>query len=335
MILCLFALSLMWGSCLQVCAIIAGAVVSIPEFSAVFDSCEGAYDVTMEEKDDYAQCVQSQLSRCGTNLEQSALRESERMIIANDFNRDLVVAAKETQKTCSSAFTNTRYSLESWSSNFATPGSGITELPYTPSCTDLQKDQITSEIGDISAVRSEAFALSTQYSDDSQGAVDRLSNYAMLRAQYDARYVDNHTQHMQDSFEEWVDGIYLPSLNLNETFDGLFPDVTHLMSCVTPRSQVNESCPYMKSAYEMLEETRSELESARDDARETVDEFAVKAEQYQVSLGRETPCVWLPHVYGSHMCIAHICMAGECRGGVRELEGVLRGGQGGGCWGCY
>jgi hypothetical protein len=165
-----------------------------------------------------------------------------------------------------------RYALEGWASNDLA-------LPYTPACTDEQKEEIANAIGDISAVRSEAFGLTTKYADESQGTVDRLAAYAALRAAYDANYLDNRTQAMQDSFEEWVEGISLPSVNFNVSFDTIFPDVDNLMSCVSVRSHVNASCPYGAwSAYQLIEASRAGLEYSRDLASARVDEFAEKAE---------------------------------------------------------
>ena len=97
--------------------------------------------------------------------------------------------------------------------------------------------------------------------------MNRLANYAKLRALYDANYLDNRTQSLQDGFQAWVDDIYLPNLSLNVTFAGLFPGLENMASCVTPRNPSNGTCPWMKSAYELLEEQRAQMQSIIDVSR--------------------------------------------------------------------
>ena len=72
-------------------------------------------------------------------------------------NRQLLDDAKAVQNGCSSAYSNGRFSLESWAAN------GVA-LPYLTACSDDDKQKINDDIGDISAVRSEAFTLTTEYS---------------------------------------------------------------------------------------------------------------------------------------------------------------------------
>ena len=107
----------------------------------------------------------------------------------------------------------------------------------------------------------------------------------MLRAAYDSQYLDNRTQHMQDRFENWVENIYLPSIDLNTTFDELFPDIDTLVSCVSPRDPgpngENGTCPFMDNAYKLIEESMDELTGMVNVAQENAKELADKAAQYQ------------------------------------------------------
>ena len=85
---------------------------------------------------------------------------------AYNANRELLEEAKAVQNACSSAYSNGRFSLESWAA-------GSAALPYLSVCSEDDKQKINDAVGDISAVRSEAFTLSTDYSQESQGTVDR------------------------------------------------------------------------------------------------------------------------------------------------------------------
>jgi len=111
--------------------------------------------------------------------------------------------------------------------------------------------------------------------------VNRLANYAKLRAIYDANYLDNRMQHMQDDFQAWVNNIYLPKLQLNTTFSALFPGLENMASCVTPRNPSNGTCPWMKSAYELLQEQRQQMQNVIDYSKLRVDDFVDKTGEYK------------------------------------------------------
>ena len=278
------ALILMWLTSLATCSTLALAVVRIPAYASVHDACSGAYTVTLSEKEHFQTCVHKQLMTCSQELSAAAQAEFARSDTASSTNDALVESANTKQAHCSAAFTNTRTVLELWSDNF--PTTDLTSLPYTPSCTVSQRETITDQIGDLAALRSEAFELSTSYAASSDSTVDRLADYAVLRAAYDASYVANHTASILQPFDEWASTIQAPlKFSLNATILSLVADVDHLMSCVTPRNQSTSPCPYGKSAHELLDEVRHELESSRAAARDRVGSFVDKTAQYKENVG--------------------------------------------------
>ncbi|GMH86508.1 hypothetical protein TL16_g10570 [Triparma laevis f. inornata] len=274
MTMCFFAITIMWCTSLKVCAELANAYVPTPSVNSVMTSCTDTYDIINEEREEYLQCVEIQLGQCNVNLAIAADDEADRIDVAYNANRQLLEDAKAVQNGCSGAYSNGRFSLESWAAN------GVA-LPYLSACTEDDKTTIEEAVGDISAVRSEAFTLSSEYSQESQGTVDRLADYMVLRAAYDAQYADNRTQHMQDKFENWVENIYLPSIDLNTTFEELFPDIDTLVSCVSVRDPANGTCPFMENAYKLIDDSMAELTSMVDVASENAKELADKAAQYK------------------------------------------------------
>mmetsp|Transcript_13016 Transcript_13016/g.26658 ORF Transcript_13016/g.26658 Transcript_13016/m.26658 type:complete len:293 (+) Transcript_13016:87-965(+) len=157
MVMCFFAICLMWATSLKVAAEIAKAFIATPSAEDVMDTCSNAYDVVNEEREEYLQCVEIQLGQCNINLAMSADEEADRIDANYNSNRQLLDDAKAVQNACSSAYSNGRFSLESWASN------GVA-LPYLTACSEEDKQKINDDVGDISAVRSEAFTLSTEYS---------------------------------------------------------------------------------------------------------------------------------------------------------------------------
>mmetsp|Transcript_2637 Transcript_2637/g.5022 ORF Transcript_2637/g.5022 Transcript_2637/m.5022 type:complete len:979 (-) Transcript_2637:24-2960(-) len=274
MVMCFFAICLMWATSLKVAAEIAKAFIATPSAEDVMDTCSNAYDVVNEEREEYLQCVEIQLGQCNINLAVSADEEADRIDANYNSNRQLLDDAKAVQNACSSAYSNGRFSLESWASN------GVA-LPYLTACSEEDKQKINDDVGDISAVRSEAFTLSTEYSKESEGTVDRLANYIAIRSAYDAEYLDNRTQHMQDSFEEWVEDIYLPSIDLNVTFDDLFPDVDVLTSCISTRDPANGTCPFLDNAYKLIDDTMQDLTAMVDTATANAKAISDKADEYK------------------------------------------------------
>jgi len=265
----------MWATSLKVASSVANAFIETPSGTDIYATCEDAYELIGIEREEYVQCVEVQLGQCNINLAQAADAEADRIEKAHENNVAIVKAAREIQSSCSAAFSGARFGLEGWAQN------GVA-LPYLSSCSAEDKEKINDQIGDISAVRSEAFTLSTEYSEESQSTVSRLADYIVLRTAYDAEYADNKTQHMQDDFQEWVDFIYLPSFDLNVTFDALFPDVDQLVSCVTTRDPKNGSdCPLLDSAYELIDETMTELNTMVNAATDQLAEFEQTAERYK------------------------------------------------------
>jgi len=49
-VVCIFAISLMWLSSLQMCVLIANSYIETPKLDMVFDKCDDVYDLAKEEK---------------------------------------------------------------------------------------------------------------------------------------------------------------------------------------------------------------------------------------------------------------------------------------------
>ena len=218
--------------------------------------------------------VNVQLQQCDANLDRAIAVEARRMNDADQHNALLVQRARQVQSHCSAAFGDARLALEAWASN------GV-PLPFVSTCRGAEKDKIKDEVGDISAARSEALAVSEGYSHESQGSVGRLADYVALRMAYDAAYADNKTQHIQDNFQQWSEAISLPSLNLNVTIDHLLPEVDVLVSCLTMRGSGNVSCPLGDSAHDLVKQTVGDLQFRLSKTLDVVSEYEDKVREYQ------------------------------------------------------
>ena len=159
--ICLFAISLMWLSSLRMCVNIVSSNIANPPLEKVFDNCDDAYDLSKQEKTDFVECVSTQLNQCNNNLQSASDAESERVVAAKDANSLLMQQARTLQTSCSSAYSNSRFALETWVDK------NVGGLPFLSSCSMEKRQEIADTVGDVSAVKSEAFSLSAEYSAES------------------------------------------------------------------------------------------------------------------------------------------------------------------------
>jgi hypothetical protein len=61
LLLCGFAVVLLWASSFQTAVYIANSAISSPVFQSVQDSCNAAYDLAASEDSDYTACVDRQV----------------------------------------------------------------------------------------------------------------------------------------------------------------------------------------------------------------------------------------------------------------------------------
>ena len=275
MLMCALAVCLMWATSLRVAVIVVSFFIEVPPLESVVDSFKSAYQVTLDEKDRFAQCADVQIQQCDDELLEASYKEIKRVNVTTALNQDIVDAARKVQNDCSSAYTSLRYAIEAWvdAGHF---------LPYMDNSTCSAEDlsRLTSSVGDISEVRSEALSVSLGYSADSQSTVRRLAEYAELRAAYDAEYINNHTLKVQGELMAFAGEIEMPALNVDKVFEDIQVDVDSLISCVSPRSVDAGECPTFRGAQERLDDIRTEMERRLEIYEEMIIEWRQKTDEY-------------------------------------------------------
>lgn len=265
--------------------------VNVPPFESVVDSCDGAYRITREERRRFAACVDLQVEQCNNDLADASYKETMRVNTTEATNKATVAAARWIQSNCSSAYTSLRYSIEAWvdaghtvpyhSSASASASHTTSSTNSTSSCTADDLNQLTNSVGDINAVRTEAFSVSSQYSDESQSAIQRIVEYAQLRAAYDAEYIGNHTNRIENQLVGYARGIEMPPLNVAELFDDVQADVDMMISCISPRStDEGGECP-IRGAQEKLAAIHREMERRMEIYRKEIDSWRTKVNKYK------------------------------------------------------
>ena len=116
MLLCGFAIVLVWASSLSTAIFIANSSISSPTSEAVNDACHAAYELTRNERADYTECVDRQLAQCDRRFEQIL---NEQVALTNaqlEANAAVVANAVEVQERCQDAFATAQAAITAWTS---------------------------------------------------------------------------------------------------------------------------------------------------------------------------------------------------------------------------
>jgi len=130
MIVCVFAISMIWATSLQICVAIVGTSIKAPSFSSVYKNCKYAWGVVQEQSDYYADCTERQVSTCGENLDIAYVAETFRVSENQRSNAALLGAYANTVGNCSASVTLSKEAVAAWT------GLGAAySLPYQGNCT--------------------------------------------------------------------------------------------------------------------------------------------------------------------------------------------------------
>ena len=267
--LCALAVCLMWAASLKVAVYISSFVVQVPSIHLLYESCRGAWGVTNDEKTTYSHCVNIQLNQCDADLGMSIEEQITNYNVSRDSNENMLSQVKEISIQSLANYTTLRDSLDTWANVGKQP------IPINNStCSPQERDAILNIVGDVNALTSEVMILGEGYSATSQNSVQRIGTYAKLRMTYDQEYLDNHTQEIQESIQEYMKSLDIPQINVDELVSGLFLDIDNLVPCVSP-SDEHGVCQFVKGAPEHLAEVWQ-------DYYELVDLFYVTTVNYHL-----------------------------------------------------
>jgi len=130
MIMCIFAVLLLFGTSLQVCVAIVSTSIKAPSFSSVVKNCKYAFGVVQEQSDYYAECTERQITTCKEVLDSAYIRETFRVQVNQQSNAQFLNAFQNAVGNCSSAVTLAKGAVGAWTAQ------GVKyEIPYYGNCT--------------------------------------------------------------------------------------------------------------------------------------------------------------------------------------------------------
>lgn len=271
----LFAVCLMWATSLKVAFFISSIFVSVPDVKHVVRSAQNSLDIIQAEKRSFDMCVNAQLNRCADGLSVSKRAELIRINATSDWNANIIDTAAQIQTGCFMLYSSLYRSIE----KYVAAGGGLTYL--TETCNSTDRDSLSVMVGDLSGVRSQAFEISSSYSEESMHTVTRLAQYAEERAIYDSLYIDNHTLYMQNAMESHLSGIDIPTLDLTSSFEEISLNAKNLVSCVSLRNDDEGECGFSNPARRSMEIITGTYSQNIDSLLQQWDLFDENAKKYK------------------------------------------------------
>eukprot|EP00814_Leptocylindrus_danicus_P006810 CAMPEP_0116018496 /NCGR_PEP_ID=MMETSP0321-20121206/8682_1 /TAXON_ID=163516 /ORGANISM="Leptocylindrus danicus var. danicus, Strain B650" /LENGTH=837 /DNA_ID=CAMNT_0003488899 /DNA_START=3044 /DNA_END=5558 /DNA_ORIENTATION=- len=192
-------------------------------------------------------------------------------------NAWVIAEAEKLQSACFASYSQLHRSLEKWIDN----GSPISYQGGTASCNASDRDKLSVLVGDLSAVRSEAYGISKDYSEESVQIVDRIIEYANARTLYDRQYVENHTELVEFVLKDFLTAIDVPLLDMNPAFSNISIHADNLVSCISVRGTDKGNCDLFDGARDQLDDIMQVVDSRIAYLLNEFDSFAINAEQYK------------------------------------------------------
>ena len=238
----------MWASSLRTAAYIASFAIEVPSILTLYKSGKATVQVTLDEKDKFARCVDTQMNQCQESLNVAIELETHRTILASDHNTQVVNRIKESSDDCAADYILLKSAMEEWvAENQDLPVNNAT-------CSPEDQEAIMNTIIAVETFKTEAFAVSAQFERDSKSTMSNMIRYAQQRIAYDTEYLDNHTITVKAFFDE---RFQMPSFDVSETIEDAMESIGNLTSCLQfkaePQCEFQEGIESsFKSAHELL-----------------------------------------------------------------------------------
>lgn len=240
MLICMFAICLIWLTSLQVCVSIVGFNISIPSFSVVVANCNYAYAEVKSQRDSYTNCARRQMKRCEQSLD--VVYAGEKMSVAHSQrqNQQYANQFQSLVGNCSTAVSLLKGSVAAWSSQ----GVQYT-IPYHTNCTGTKRSAAVTVLGDNSNSRTSVYSATQAYTVSSDNTVVRLAEYSVALNAYNAEYVHNKTQRLRQLAQSIVTDISVPHIvTISASFEPVFDVLDQVLACTSLANRTSLVCKH-------------------------------------------------------------------------------------------
>jgi hypothetical protein len=134
LILCIFAISLVWLTSIQVCVDIVDYYIKSPSFNSVIDTCDYSYNIINNEKDLYNKCQENQINLCNVEFNKELNNEINNINEKNNLNENIIIKLSNIENNCINNITKYENSINKYI-NLINQNSNH-QLNYNDNCTN-------------------------------------------------------------------------------------------------------------------------------------------------------------------------------------------------------
>eukprot|EP01038_Epipyxis_sp_PR26KG_P004540 gene4540-6410_t len=275
-LLCLFSLSLLWSTSLQLCVALVDMYITIPPLAAVIKTCNYSYKQIKVQQNDYKRCVKIQLNSCNKYFQKSYVTEMTRCSAANDDNQLFLNNFNMIVTNASSTYLQSKLAFKSWT-NIDIDYT----IPYYDNCTGLTKEYVINLLSDTSTTKVATYSTSTSYVTNSDSTITRLADYSVELSDYNYKYISNKTQHLQSLILSVVNEISLPHMkSINVSFAPMYDMADQLVGCLSLNNNTENLCPLSVNTYDIYDTLRTVINHRLEIISETFTEITTTYDEF-------------------------------------------------------
>jgi hypothetical protein len=192
LIVCIFALCLLWLTTLSNCVYLVNFLIVTPSFSSVQDHCLDFIDLIDKNEQSYRYCVNDQLEVCNENLNAAYAIESNRIVTHQRNNYEFQAAFNDKINNCSSEVSNLKSLFLQWISLDVN-----NTIPYYSTCSAEMKASVRNLIGDQSDKASSLQLSTKNFIETSNTQLSSVVDYSIELNSYNEMYIYNKTKALQ------------------------------------------------------------------------------------------------------------------------------------------
>jgi hypothetical protein len=243
LIVCIFALCLLWLTTLSNCVYLVNFFIVTPSFSSVQEHCMEFIHLIDENEQSYRRCIYDQLDVCNENLNAAYSVESNRMLARQRNNYEFQSVFNGLINNCSSEIDSLKKLFLEWVSLDIN-----NTIPYYPTCTPEMKVSVRNLIGDQSDKASSLQLSSKNFIETSNSQLSSVVDYSIELNNYNEMYIYNKTKALQLQALQLLlrQSLNVDSLLLKEKIQ--FENISDIMIDCLTFSPNSSHCPFPISA---------------------------------------------------------------------------------------
>lgn len=114
LILCVFAISLVWITSIQICVDLVDYYLISPSFNSILDTCDYSYNIINNEKELYGKCQENQINLCNKEFNKQLNNEIYNINEKNKLNENILLTLSNIENNCINNITTYENSINKY-----------------------------------------------------------------------------------------------------------------------------------------------------------------------------------------------------------------------------